>query len=71
MEEGHSAAGPLLSGPVMLHSGVLTQEKSIKLTPGTSVLKIAYGDRIALRLSRDDFSRLAAAFFSEVEAKYL
>ena len=44
-------------------------DKSIKLTPATSVLKYQIGDEI--RLSRKDFLLMSAAFFAEIESKCL
>ena len=58
----------MLCNSLMLHDGVLTAEKSIKPSPDDSVLGIRFGDRIAL--SEADFSRLAAAFFVELEGRF-
>jgi len=59
----------MLCNSLMLHDGVLTAEKSIKLSPDDdSALGIRFGDRIAL--SEADFSRLAAAFFVELEGRF-
>ena len=41
----------------------------IKLIPDHSVLKLAVGDPI--RITEAEFSRLAAAFFDDLERKFL
>lgn len=53
---------------LVLNNGVLRQDKSIKLVPEESVLKLEVGDTI--RLTEDDFERLSKAYFAEVEAKF-
>lgn len=50
------------------HGGVMTPEKSIRLDPARSLLKLADGDTIAL--SAADFTLLASAFLAEVESRY-
>jgi hypothetical protein len=59
----------VLCDSVMLHAGVLTPEKSIKLDPEKSVLGIAYSETITLDAA--SFARLADAFFAELEAKFV
>ncbi|HEX5029174.1 MAG TPA: hypothetical protein VFV56_10210 [Gaiellaceae bacterium] len=54
---------------LMLHDGVLTAEKGIKLDPAASVLGIDYGERVVLDAAA--FGRLADAFFAELEAKFV
>jgi len=52
------------------HGGaVLTVDKTIRLQAATSVLGLEYGDPI--RLTSDDFARLTAAFFAELERRFL
>ncbi len=58
----------MLADSVMLHDGVLTVEKAIKWKPETTVLGLAPGDRIAL--DEKTFTKLAAAYFDEIEAKF-
>jgi hypothetical protein len=41
----------------------------ITLIPEQSVLKLRIGDTI--RLTEDDFDRLSAAFFDDIERKFL
>ena len=48
---------------------VLSADKTIKYDPGKSVLNIRVGDEIKLKAA--DFKVLAAAFFAEIEMKYL
>ncbi|MGE0487828.1 MAG: hypothetical protein AB7S38_01300 [Vulcanimicrobiota bacterium] len=58
----------MLSNSLMAGS-FLEEDKSIKYKPDQSVLGYAVGDEIGLH--RAEFERLAAAFFREIEAKYL
>jgi hypothetical protein len=58
----------VLASSVMLNDGILTVEKSIKVQPETSVLGLAPGDRI--ELDEKSFTKLAAAYFDEMEAKF-
>lgn len=59
----------VLSRSLVENDGVMGVDKTIKLDPGTSVLRYQVGDRIRVRES--DFVRLSKAFFAEVEAKFL
>jgi len=59
----------MIADAIVNHSDVFTPDKSIKFQPETSVLGIQFGDEV--RLSEGDFTKLADAFFSEIEAKYL
>ena len=59
----------LLVDSLMLNGGVLRAVSPIKYVPATSVLHLELDAEI--RLSTDDFTRLAAAFFAELEAKFL
>jgi hypothetical protein len=58
----------VLCESMLLHGNVMTPEKTIKLAPERSVLGLQYGDEI--KLSEAQFKRLAAAFFSDIEAKF-
>jgi len=59
----------VLCNSVLLHDGVMTAEKSIRLDPARSVLGIAYGEQVAL--DGASFARLSDAFFTELEGKFL
>jgi hypothetical protein len=59
----------LLSDSLMNNGGILRGNNVVKLVPGESVVKLNIGDPI--RLSADDFARLSAAFFAEIERKFL
>jgi hypothetical protein len=58
----------LLVASLMDHGGKLQLNNVIKYTPEKSVLGLQPGDPIAL--TADQFERLAAAFFAELEAKF-
>ena len=47
----------------------LVQDKTIRLDPAKSVLGYAVGDEI--KVGEEGFTRLAEAFFAEIEAKYV
>jgi hypothetical protein len=51
------------------NNGVLQDSTVIKYVPEKSVLQLQIGDRIAVMA--DEFERLAAAFFDELERKFL
>jgi hypothetical protein len=58
----------ILTTSLMVEDGVLTVEKAIKYQPETSVLGLAPGDRIVI--DEAGFTRLAKAYFDEIEAKF-
>ena len=53
----------------MNNKGILRGNNVIKYMPGQSVVKLNVGDKI--RLTADEFERLSAAFFAELERKFL
>lgn len=53
---------------LMNNDGILRASNVIKLIPEKSVVKLGIGDRI--RLTAEDFERLSAAFFAEIESKF-
>ena len=53
----------------MNNSGILRDSNVIKLIPDQSVPKLNIGD--AIRLTADEFERLSAAFFAEMERTFL
>jgi hypothetical protein len=59
----------LLVDSLINNGGVLRGNNVIKFVPDESVLKLQIGDRI--RVSADDFERLAAAFFAELERRFV
>ena len=58
----------MLCASLLEHDGVFTAEKSIKLVPEQSVLGYEFGDAIAL--DEEQFTRIADAFFAEIERKF-
>ena len=54
---------------LMNNDGILRASNVIKPIPEESVVKLGIGDRI--RLTAEDFERLSAAFFAEIESKFL
>ncbi|WP_344649842.1 hypothetical protein [Cryptosporangium japonicum] len=54
---------------LLSNGGVMGTDKAIRLDPATSVLKLRVGDPIALREA--DFLALSAAFFADLEAKFV
>lgn len=59
----------LIVESLMNHGGVLQGNNVIKYIPERFVVKIKPGEPISL--SADDFERLSAAFFDELERKFL
>lgn len=54
---------------LMNNHGIMHGDKQIKLTPERSVLKLNIGDPI--QLTEEDFEHLSAAFFAELERRFL
>jgi hypothetical protein len=59
----------LLCNAIINHGDVMTPEKSIKFSAENSVLGYRFGETI--RLTDKDFARLSAAFFTELESKFV
>jgi hypothetical protein len=59
----------MLSDSLLNNDGVLRGSNVIKLVPEQSVVKLRIGDTI--RLDADQFERLAAAFFTDLERKFV
>ena len=59
----------LIGDSLMNNDGVLGRSNVIKLIPEQSVVKLHVGDSI--RLTEEDFEQLSAAFFAEIERKFL
>jgi hypothetical protein len=59
----------MLCTSILQHAGVLTADSTIKYKSESSVLKYQIGEQISL----DDaaFSRLAEAYFDEIEARFV
>lgn len=59
----------LLCDSLINNNGVFRGNRVIKYVPEKSVLQTGIGD--AIKLSPEDFRRLAAAFFADLESKFL
>jgi hypothetical protein len=59
----------LLAESLMNNDGIFRGNNVLTYAPEQSVVKLNVGDRI--RLTADQFDRLSAAFFAEMEAKFL
>src|SRR6266545_2871341 len=59
----------IICDSLMNDNGILRADKQIKLTPERSVVKLHVGDPISL--TEADFERLSAAFFAELERRFL
>jgi len=59
----------MLADSLMNNNGILRDSNVIKLIPEESVLKLRIGDPI--RVTSEGFERLSAAFFAEIERKFL
>jgi len=58
----------MLCNAILENDDRLGADKTIRYKPETSILQFKAGDEI--RLKADDFARLSAAFFDEIEKKY-
>jgi hypothetical protein len=59
----------IICDSLMNNNGILRADKQINLTPERSVVKLHVGDPISL--TEADFERLSAAFFAELERRFL
>lgn len=59
----------MLCNSMMDNNNMMCADKTIKYDPAKSLLKYRIGDEI--KLNATDFMRLSAAFFAEIESKYL
>src|ERR1700730_3375134 len=59
----------LVCDSLMNNKGILRGDKQIKLTPERSVLKLHVGDPI--ELTESEFARLSAAFFAELQRRFM
>jgi hypothetical protein len=58
----------MLSLALVENGGVLTADKTIKYKPETAVLGIAVGDEVTV--DEGGFTRLAEAYFAEIEKRF-
>jgi len=59
----------LICDSLMNNNGILRGNNIIKYIPDQSIAKLKIGSKI--RLTAKDFERLSAAFFAELERKFL
>ena len=59
----------MLWDSLMNNDGILRGSNVIKLIPDQSVLKLSIVDPI--RITEEEFERLSAAFFAEIESKFV
>jgi hypothetical protein len=59
----------MICDSLMNNNGVLRGNNVVKYIPEQSVVKLKIGDQI--RLTAEEFERLSAAFFAELERKFL
>jgi hypothetical protein len=59
----------LICDSLLNNNGILRDSNVIKYIPDQSVVKLNVGDKI--RLTAEEFERLSAAFFAELERKFL
>jgi hypothetical protein len=59
----------MIANSILQNGGVRAADKTIQYKPETSVLKLKVGDRI--ELSAVEFARLAEAFITQMEAKFV
>lgn len=59
----------MICNSILLNHGVMFADKTIKFNPAKSILKLQVGDEI--KLTESDFVHLFAAFFAEIETKFV
>jgi hypothetical protein len=59
----------MICDSLLNNNGILRDSIEIKYIPDQSVVKLNVGDKI--RISAEEFGRLSAAFFAELERKFL
>ena len=59
----------MICDSLMNNNGLLRDSNVIKYIPGQSVVKLHVGDKI--HLTAEEFERLSATFFAELERKFL
>lgn len=59
----------MLAQSLMNNGGVLTADNTIKYKPESAVLKLKIGD--AIRVTEEGFKALSAAFFKDLEKKFV
>jgi acetyl-CoA carboxylase carboxyltransferase component len=59
----------IVADSLITNNGIMRGDKQIKLAPERSVLGLNVGDRI--KLTGEQFERLSAAFFNELEHRFL
>ncbi|HEV7525242.1 MAG TPA: hypothetical protein VGP92_09755 [Acidimicrobiia bacterium] len=58
----------MLCNSLVQNGGVMTADKTIRMKPADTVLQYDFGDTIAVTAA--DFTRLADAYFAEIESKF-
>ncbi len=59
----------MICDSLLNNNGILRDSNVIKYIPDQSVVKLNVGDKI--RITAEEFERLSAAFFAELERKFL
>jgi hypothetical protein len=59
----------MLSASILQNGGILTADKTINYDSEKSILKLKFGDEIAMTVKA--FSELADAFFTEIKEKFV
>jgi hypothetical protein len=59
----------MICDSLLNNNGILRDSNVVKYIPDHSVVKLNVGDKI--RITAEEFERLSAAFFAELERKFL